>query len=111
MSSKSYQEVNMALATRHTLTVDGENYTEEIKTTTISQSDSDKVSKIELQIRSIGSKSVTLVKADSCNEDEIETDLSEEELKDFNAKWNKNWRPTMTKDELLKVMASQNDSN
>lgn len=105
----TYQEVRLTLRTNHQMVIFGEEYVEEITSTTISESDSSNdASKVEVQIRRIGDKSVTCTKAETSGGDKTETDLSPEELKEFDAKWKKMWKPMMTKEEMLKIMEDAN---
>jgi len=97
------KEVHSTILSIHTLVVDGVEFVEEKKTTTVTSKDSGtKLGEIISHKRQIGDKSVTLTQENG--EKKEETDLTDEERKEFDSDWNQKWRPTLKYEEVEKML-------
>ena len=100
------KSVHLTVTTTHNLVVDGEVLVEQKKTTTVTSEDTGKLlSEIRHHERRIGSKSIKMIMEDGSKKEE--TELSDEEKKQFDSDWKKLWRPSMDSDEIEKMLEKE----
>ena len=98
------KEVHLTVITTHNLVVDGEHLVEEKKTTSVTSKDTGKVlSEIRQHERRIGSQSIMMMITEDGRKKE-ETELSDEEKKQFNSDWQKLWKPAVGHAEIEKML-------
>lgn len=96
------KEVHSSIISVHTLVVGGVEFVEEKKTTTVTSKDSGKkLGEIITHKRSIGDKSVTVTQEDGQKKEQ--TDLTDEDRKEFDSEWNHKWKPTLKYEEVEKM--------
>ena len=116
---KKYEDHHIILTMEHEMKIDGHYLTEKIKQTTLIESlNPESIGDqtiVREQIRSIDDKfyKVTKIK-DGQNDDtseekrietieNVETDMTDEEIKQFEEDWTKFWNPEVTKKEIQKL--------
>ena len=116
---KKYEDHHIILTMEHEMKIDGHYLTEKIKQTTLIESlNPESIGDqtiVREQIRSIDDKfyKVTKIK-DGQNDDtseekrietieNVETDMTDEEIKQFEEDWTKLWNPEVTKKEIQKL--------
>ena len=81
----------------------------ELKTSTVMCKDTEEILRESFQQeRRIGNKSIKLIMEDDGSKFE-DTELSDEEKKQFNSDWKKLWRPSVDSQEFVKKMLKQED--
>ena len=102
--SKKTREVHQTAITTHSLAVDGVDLVYELKTATVMCKDTEEILRESFQQeRRIGSKSIKLIMDDDGSKFE-DSELSDEEKKQFNSDWKKLWRPSVDSQEFVKKM-------
>jgi hypothetical protein len=116
---KKYEDHHIILTMEHEMKIDGHYLTEKIKQTSLIESlNPESIGDqtiVREQIRSINDKfyKVTKIK-DGQNDDtseekrietieNVETDMTDEEIKQFEEDWTKLWNPEVTKKEIQKL--------
>ena len=103
------REVHQTAVTTHSLAADGVDLVYELKTSTVMCKDTEEILRESFQQeRRIGSKSIKLIMDDDGSKFE-DSELSDEEKKQFNSDWKKLWRPSVDSQEFVKKMLKQED--
>jgi hypothetical protein len=106
MEPKTVREFHKTMITTHTMEVGDVRMTEVVEETTVTPQDSKKpTTKIVVHKRQIGDKALIVKEVNGKKEDL--SDLDPEERKDFNQQWKKQWKPTMTRAEIVSSLQGE----
>jgi hypothetical protein len=101
MSSRT-EEVITVVTTTHKLIKDDVTFTEEKKETIITTPSGSKLKEIHVHTRRIGDKAF-VVETEDGNKSE-ETEMSDDDLKEFHKQWKREWTPSLTQDMISKAI-------